>query len=359
MNRLTAIGLASLVAYGLLIASKYAGFVPLSGADAASRTVVSGASSSGDASAVIPASPEPRPAVTFPSPQRMALSKPSPSANEFRQVRDLRAFADGLSARRATLTGDERFHLARALEECQFVLNLSDDLAAYSARQRKQFLATLPPDDPMIAKRIAAYDSIDNTQRCLRFQGGKISPKDIEDLYNAAAQQGDPRAQARMLVAELNKENGNKKPPRLESPVSAPEDLARIIGLLETRDPEALLIVGGYLSQSTTASHLRIGENGETPEPSAFLGAFSLVACDFGTDCVALNREPLNACAYAGYCSAQSFEDLYQSFLASPWAYSQAIRYRSIIHNAIATRNWALLGLIPSVPKATKLANSK
>ena len=86
---------------------------------------------------------------------------------------------------------------------------MNEDLVAYTAKQRRQFLANLPAGDAMNAKRIAAYEAIDNTQRCARFQGTRISQKDIDDLYAAAAQQGDARAQARMLVADLNKNNTN------------------------------------------------------------------------------------------------------------------------------------------------------
>ena len=127
----------------------------------------------------------------------------------------------------------------------------------------------------------------------------------------------------------------------------ANDDFSRVIGLLETRDPEAMIIVGNFLAQSAIATQLHIGPNGEIPEPSAFLGAFSLVACDMTSDCVTLNREPQLACAYSGYCNAQTFEELYQNFLASPWAYAQAARYRNIIHTAINTQNWALIGLLP------------
>ena len=347
MNRLTAIGLASLVAWGVLVASKYAGFVPLSREDRPARSATLEGASHGE-SAVLPVSAEPRILASFHAP-RIQVSRPSDSALEFRAARDLKSYADGLSARRGTLNGDERYHLAKTLEECQFVTSMDEDMAAYSARQRRQFLATLPAGDAMNAKRIAAYEAIDNTSRCLKFQGAKISPKDIEDLYKAAAQQGDARAQARMLVADLSRTNTLEKRPGETGATTRMEgnDLNRLIGLLESRDPEALLIVGQYLSSSAFASQLRIGPNGEVPEPSAFLGAFSLVACDYGTDCSAINREPLNVCAYAGYCSAQSFEELYQNFLASPWAYTQAMRYRGIIHESIQTRNWALIGLIP------------
>ena len=107
------------------------------------------------------------------------------------------------------------------------------------------------------------------------------------------------------------------------------------------------MIVGQFLAQSAMANQLRVGPNGEAPEPSAFLGAFSLVACDLETNCQALSREPQLACAYGGYCDTSTFEQLYQNFLASPWTYLQATRYRNLIHSAIDTGNWALIGLTP------------
>ena len=357
MNRLTAIGLASLVAYGLLITSKYTGVVsaaregdhPKSGIvsdDAAMKALVMGVRSE----------PVQTP-VSFPAPvQRAEQMRASPASVDFRAARDLKAFADALNARRGNLTGDERYHLAKALEECQFTTTINEDIAAYSAKQRKQFMAGLTPGDANNTKRVAAYDAADNTQRCLRFQGTKISQKEIEDLFAAAAHQGDPRAQARMLVAELNaKVNQNNRTTEQATNTTRPvanDDFSRVIGLLETRDPEAMIIVGNFLAQSAIATQLHIGPNGEIPEPSAFLGAFSLVACDMTSDCVTLNREPQLACAYSGYCNAQTFEELYQNFLASPWAYAQAARYRNIIHTAINTQNWALIGLLPPRPPA-------
>jgi hypothetical protein len=271
-------------------------------------------------------------------------------ALDFRAARDLKAFAEGLSARRAELTGDERYHLAKALEECQFATSINDDLAAHSAKQKRQFLASLPAGDMLNTKRIAAYDAVDNTQRCLGFQNAKISPKDIEDLYRAAALQGDPRAQARVVTAEISRNSHGSSRANPEPAQAAREtndDLSRLIGLLETRDPEAMLIVGEYLARQS--ANLRVGPNGETPEPSAFLGGFSLVACDVGLDCSQFHREPMMACAYGGYCNAANFEELYQNFLASPWAYTQAMRYRALIHTAIRDRNWSLIGITPKL----------
>ena len=351
MNRLTAIGLASLVAYGLLIATKYASVVSAAHQEkpAPSRVAALDSQRDDDIVAVNPA-PLPAPRVVpfaAPTTMREPPMHASAIAIEFRQARDLKAFADALMARKATLTADERYHLAKALEECQFATSLTEDITAYAAKQRRQFLASLPINDPNNPKRIAAYEAVDNTQRCARFQGTKISQKDIDDLFDAAAQEGDARAQARILVAELNKNlQSNQRSNDPSQPgVMKPDEFSRLIGLLQTRDPEAMIIVGQFLAQSNIASQLRIGPNGEVPEPSAFLGAFSLVACDLGPDCTSLSREPQLACAYGGYCNSTSFEELYQNFLASPWAYTQAVRYRSIIHTAINTQNWSLIGL--------------
>ena len=352
MNRLTAIGLASLAAYGLLIASKYSGLVSAAPDQRSPRVSVS---VEGGASQVQPPAPAPRPALfaTLPAPTPRAQPlKASAVAVEFRGTRDLRAFADALAARADSLSADERYHLAKALEECQFATSINEDLSAHSAKQKRQFLASLPGGDPLNEKRIAAYEAVDNTTRCLGFQGYKISPKDIDALYRAAAQQGDARAQARLITAELGKNLGKSGPIDNAQPTRAQmDDFNILIGLLESRDPEAMMYVGQFLAQNAVAQNLRVGPNGEVPEPSAFLGAFSLVACDVGQDCAATHRDLMQACAYGGYCNATSFEELYQNFLASPWAYTQAMRYRGLIHTAINDRNWGLIGLTPKLAR--------
>jgi len=358
MNRLTAIGLASLVAYGLLLTTKYMGVVSAAHEDRAAFPAPVEGTAVGSAVVGAPAA--------APAPERVSLPPPLPrtepmrasaTAVDFRSSRDLKAFVDALNSHRANLTGDESYFLAKALEECQFTTTVNEDLAAYSAKQRRQFLSGLTPGDPNNERRVAAYDAVDNTQRCMKFQGTKISQKEIEDLYLAAAQDGDARAQARMLVAELNmaKSRAASSSPEITTPARVGDSMSQLISLLESRDPEAMMIVGGFLSQSAVASTLHIGPNGEIPEPSAFLGSFSLVACSLTPDCVSLSREPQMACAYGGYCDAQSYEELYANFMASPFTYMQAVRYRDLIMTAMNTRNWALIGLTPKLAEKLKL----
>ena len=346
MNRLTAIGLASLVAYGLLLTTKYMGVVSAAREDKGSISALNDARV-GTAVVAAPSGEPLAKRVSLPPPlPRTEPMRASATAVDFRNARDLKSFADALALRRASLSGDERYHLAKALEECQFTTTVNEDLAAYSAKQRRQFLAGLTAGDSNNPRRIAAYDSVDNTQRCMRFQGTKISQKEIEDLFLSAAQQGDPRAQARLLVAELN----TKRSAAGDSAAARVGDqMNQLIALLESRDPESMMIVGGFLAQNAVASTLHIGPNGEIPEPSAFLGSFSLVACDLSPDCVQLSREPQMACAYGGYCDAATYEELYYNFMATPFTYMQAVRYRNLIHTAINTRNWSLIGLTPPV----------
>ena len=357
MNRLTAIGLTSLVAYGLLIATKYTGVVSTAREDGATQAMAPEVRQE-FAPQVAPVRAEPRvPAISLPPPvARRDVPRASAAATEFRTTRDLKAFADALMSRRERLTADERYHLARALEECLFATTINEDLATYSAKQKRQFLNGLPTTDPLNTRRIAAYDALDNTQRCSGFQNTKISRKEIDELMHGAAMQGDARAQARVVTAELNKASDQNRRNNADKPEAAQnttavsnDDLATLIGLLESGEPEAMLTVGEYLARQT--ANLRVGPNGEVPEPASFLAGFTFVACDHGLDCSQTNREVLMACSYGGYCNAQSFEELYQNFIASPWVASQAMHYRRLIHMAIQDRNWALIGLVPKALK--------
>jgi hypothetical protein len=345
MNRLTAIGFASLVAYGILLAAKWDGAPAAQDAEGAPPPLATRAEPRPSASFVVAQAP--RPAVGHPSAGVLvpAAATLSAVAAEFRSSRDLKAFADALLSRKNSLNPEERFYLAKALETCGFATSINDDLAATSARRRSQFLASIPANDPQAARRIAAYDAADDTQRCLGFQGARITQKEIDDLYRQASDQGDPRAQARMLVAELNSTLTSPKVAGQPGHALDNQDFQRIIDLLETRDAEAMVMVAQFLAQHRLIGELRIGPNGEVPEPASLVGAFSLVACDFQPTCPAFDREALQACAYAGYCSAGTYEELFANFLASPWSYSQAMRYRGIIHAAIDTQNWSLLGL--------------
>ena len=240
MNRLTAIGLASLVAYGVLLASKYTGVISVAH-EREPTSVASHDDSSAEptlvASAPAHAQASPR-MVPMPTPlPRMEPTHASAIALEFRATRDLRSFADALEARRDTLTADERYFLAKALEECAFATAVNEDLAGSINR-----------------KRIAAYDAMDNPQRCLRFQGTRISSKEIEGLVADAAQQGDPRAQARLLISDLtNKVNSGGKTDggsTARATGVSMDDISQLIRLLETRDPETTIQVGNFLASS-------------------------------------------------------------------------------------------------------------
>jgi hypothetical protein len=346
MNRTALLGILSVIAYGALLAGKYVGSTPRGAEPRDGIAAVAAPGHAATAPAVLGAT-DIRPASALPPVRVGNITRMPVSvvAQNFRSAKDLKAFADGLFSRKETLTREERYYLAKALETCHFATSINDDLAAASEKQRRAFLAGIPASDANAAKRIAAYDAADDTQRCLRFQGTRIAQKDIDELYAQAAFGGDPRAQARQLVAELNKNLGTPKDGGENARAVAGDDFQRIINLLETRDAEAMVMVAQFLAQNRLISELRIGPNGETPEPSSLVGAFSLVACDFQATCPSFDREAQQACAYAGYCSAGSYEELFENFLASPWAYAMAMRYRAIIHTAIDTRNWSLLGL--------------
>jgi len=368
MKLVTSIGLASIVAYGIVLVAKWdsspaAPQAPSAAASTADRHESYAFASRPGVSAV---QAVPTPAATviarsLPAPGAYAAKvRSSAVAAEFRGTRDLKAFADALLARKASLTADERFHLAKALESCLFANSINEDLASYSAKQRRQFLATIPVADPNGAQRIAAYDNVDDATRCLRFRGTKIALKEIDDLYLAAAQQGDARAQAKLLAADIQHNNqANPRDDAGQPSRIAPEDLARLVAILDTGDPEAILTVGGLMAQSPIKEQLRVGPNEEAPEPTAFIGAWNLVACDMGLECGAQHRDLQQACAFASYCGAGHFEEHYQTFVASPFVFQQAQRYRALIHSALQTRNYAAIGLSAKIARTATTPQKK
>src|SRR5258706_4231889 len=98
MNRLTALGLISLVAYALLIGSKYAAFGSATREERAPAVTQSAAE--GIPEVALVASQEPlapqRPVVMPPPVPRAQPARASNLALEFRSAHDLKAYADAL-----------------------------------------------------------------------------------------------------------------------------------------------------------------------------------------------------------------------------------------------------------------------
>ena len=224
--------------------------------------------------------------------------------------------------------------------------------AASSSRASRRATRTTPSASPPTRRS-------DNTQRCARFQGTKISQKDVEDLFNAAAQQGDPRAQARLLVAELNAkiaanqrtEAGQTRPRRVSQRRPVAHD--RAAADPRSRGDDHRRQVPRAVGRREPAAHRaqRRGA-GAFGVPRRVLARRVRHAAGLH---VAQPRAAARLRLQRLLQTRQSFEELYQNFLASPWAYSQAVRYRNIIHTAINTQNWSLIGLQPPTTEAARV----
>ena len=137
MNRLTAIGLASLVAYGLLIASKYTGFVSAAREDRAPQSAVSGRSRHArpgrwHAPRIRPSHREPAPAARVarsPCTCRPPRSSSAPRATS-------RPSPTGSIARRATSPPTSATTSRVRSRNASSRRAINEDLAAYSAKQR-------------------------------------------------------------------------------------------------------------------------------------------------------------------------------------------------------------------------------
>ena len=210
MNRLTAIGLASLVAYGVLLAAKW------DGAPAAAvrgfrrrRSQPTGLRRArrrrrpgpGRQCAVVPRRQP------FQSPVAAhAVHRPSAVASQFRSTRDLKAFADALLARKDSLDREERLLPRQGARGLRF---RHLDQRRPGRRQRK---APAPVPRRAFPPRIprppgASRPTTPWTTRSAAWASrARASRRSRSTTCTAQASEGgDARAQARMLVAELNR----------------------------------------------------------------------------------------------------------------------------------------------------------
>src|SRR6185436_9369850 len=113
---------------------------------------------------------------------------------------------------------------------------------------RDQFLASLPANDPLRDKRIAAFDDV-ATNRCAGLDGVTITQSALNNMLAQAAAAGDPKAQA--LSLEQSLWQARRAEGRWRSDVApSDEQVSMLRGAIMSRDPEAMLIAGRVLSSS-------------------------------------------------------------------------------------------------------------
>jgi hypothetical protein len=278
--------------------------------------------------------------------------------NEYLAARNYKAIFDRLSGSPEGETPEGRYVLYDILRKCATVTERTtrQPIVRTAEQRRDQFVASIPENDPLRDKRIAAFDDV-ATNRCAGMEGISITQTSLNKMLSDAAAAGDPKAQA--LSLEQSLWAARRADGRWRNDVAPTDDqVSQLRGAIMSKDPEAMLIAGRVLSTSWNDFSLRIGDN-QVVEQRSFQQAWALLACDYGYPCGESNQRLLSACAYQGHCNAQSLPDYIYYYGASPYDSQLLSQYREVLRTAIETGNWGMLNVIRGpVPAQARATNN-
>jgi hypothetical protein len=218
---------------------------------------------------------------------------------------------------------DSFYFAAEILQDCLDVSEQGYDAVV------SEFLARLPADSPTKGQQVEAFRQI--VEPCAGFDGRRSSSAEVQLLYAAGAQRGDPRATAHLLSsAGLN---------------VATDSIRTAAALLDQRDPYVIGEVAGYLAGLYARGMVIDGETLSAEENGPVAMAWALVACDYGASCGANSRPILQACGRGGLCGLESLDELFRLTDGAMNAYERSQQYRARILAALQTRDYAALGL--------------
>ena len=204
---------------------------------------------------------------------------------------------------------------------------------------RAKFIASLDPDDPDYAKRVASYDSI-RRDHCAGVADSRISHDDWRGMVQLAAEAGSPRARIDLMRDDVLEQSrvkqmaGTYSPPDLSS-----QQVEALKEAMTSGDPYAIdngadLMVGPYANFS-----LRDAQ-GRPLDFNAFRDAATLLACDAGYPC---RDSPAmdQACALVGHCAADNLRDYIMYYRSSPYQSQLIAQYQGSLGVALSRGDWS------------------
>jgi hypothetical protein len=238
-----------------------------------------------------------------PSAQAIAPARPNAVGERFRGFveRHRDALEDPQTA----------YYVSQALEECALTRPAPEDVEPARSAER---WAQLAAADALVAP-------------CRGFVGRAIDSGEIVILLVRAADRGEPRAAARMLLFR-----------DIAEPKS--DVLAKLRALLATRDPGVVRDVGAFLSRGESVWWF--GDR-EFPAAAAAI-AWELAACDLGYACGPASRIVLLQCAFDSRCGGGRYEDALMRYEPGELM-ADAQRLRAGILRALREYDWNWLGL--------------
>ncbi len=263
-------------------------------------------------------------------------------------------------AKNGPQTGEALYLQAELLEKCA-KRPPDDPKKVEDTREikREKFIQTLSGREDQKSARIAAYDAL-NVDACGELKSIEYSKDEVTRLSKAAAEAGDPRAQAWRLQVDIAKASaddynarnnikpdaGDKAQYRMDGYSISDQQWAAARELLAKGDPAVLADLQSLLSSTLSDASIRVGPDNEPIENRAFYSAWALVGCDMGNNCGTSNTQLLADCAYRNRCGSTSLQDQTYFFDTSPHEAQLVERYRRTILDAIRTGDFTNLNLV-------------
>ena len=227
-------------------------------------------------------------------------------SHRYETATDKRALFEEL---RDSGTAESLYFAAEILEDC-FDVGEHGFEAVVNA-----FLDKLPIDSPTTTKQVESFRRL--VEPCAGFDGRLSSPAEIQLLYAAGAQRGDPRAIGHLLTsAGID---------------SAAVTVQTAAVLLELSDPHVIGEVSSYLAGLFVGGMVLDGARLNPSENGPVTMAWALVACDYGASCGATHPAVLQACARGGLCGIESLDELFRLTYVPVETYQRGQAYRARI----------------------------
>ena len=267
-------------------------------------------------------------------------NRASALVREMRTASTFRPIFDRLRAR-SDLNPEERYVLAMLLEACANIPERKVARVPFDEKAAKaRFAAALPPGVPDREKRLAAFDKAMGN-RCGDFAEVNATKREIDELYKASAEAGEPKAQAQVLLGEIRDARRDAKGEvDTNKTVSITDDqIERWKRIVASGDPRAMLDVI-LLFNWNADMHLR------SPDETAIDGtllyqAATLVACDLGYPCGPDSPQLASACVFQGKCDSADYRDHLFFYVLAPGDSQRAMQYQAELQRVIQGGDWS------------------
>jgi hypothetical protein len=256
---------------------------------------------------------------------RVVRGTPSAARDAFERAHSLGAVYQQL---RPQADAESLFFAERALRECmQFVTGGAQGQPPPLDRYRPA-----PPDDPVTARRQAAYTALQT--RCSGFDLGADPAGAAKALREALLASSGPRAALEQMALAVRKGG------------SPDAMMNRAREMTADGDPYSLEQASSLMSALRGRWVFMV--DGQLVRPDLMAASWMMAACDAGRSCG--GEWVQSPCAFLGECDAQNLESMMQRYQLTPSEFDRMQLVRNRIMRGVATGQWDPALFAPQSP---------